>query len=251
MTLPVLIEIDSGGRRAGVLAQGPELLEIAGILDAAPGVTLKGVLTHAGHAYHARSVDDVRRIAAEERDAVVTAAHRLRQAGFPCPVVSAGSTPTATHADDLAGVTEMRPGVYMFQDIDQCALGTCRRDDVAVTVAATVIGHTRHAGQLILDSGALALSKDLSATEFLPAVGYGEVCDAMTAAILPGLTVAGVQQEHGIVPVADAGDFDALPVGARVRVMPNHACLTAAAHDHYWVIDDGAVVDRWDRTNGW
>ncbi len=145
----------------------------------------------------------------------------------------------------------MRPGVYVFYDLDQLALGSCARGDIALSVLASVIGHNRNEGHLLIDAGALALSKDLSATEFWPQVCYGEVCEANTLAPLEGLFVQRVHQEHGIIPVADEGWFDRLTVGAKVRVLPNHACMTAAAYPAYQVVEGTTVVEVWDRTNGW
>lgn len=249
--LEVLIEVDTGGERAGVLPGDPALLEIAQALRGSDQVRLAGVLTHAGHSYHAGSLAGIRAIAEAERAGVVEAAGRLRAAGHDCPIVSTGSTPTAIHAESLDGVTEMRPGVYVFFDLDQLALGSCRREDLALSVLASVIGHNRHVGQLLLDAGGLALSKDVSANEFRPEVGFGEVCDPGTLAPHAGLYVRDVHQEHGVVPVGDAADFERLPIGAQVRVLPNHACMTAAAYDAYHVVSEGRVVDRWERVNGW
>ncbi|MEZ5589997.1 MAG: alanine racemase [Gammaproteobacteria bacterium] len=247
----VMIEIDSGGRRAGVLPDSDALLSIGHILQQAPGVELIGVLTHAGHSYHCDAADAIQEVARQERDAIVLAAERLRAAGLPCPVVSAGSTPTACLAEDLSGVTEMRPGVFVFYDLDQLAIGVCQRQDLALSVLASVIGHNRHAGHLILDAGALALSKDISAQEFRTEVGYGELCDSTTQAVLPGLYVQSVSQEHGLVPVSDPDWYDRLPVGAKVRILPNHACITAAAYDCYQVLEGDEVIAQWDRVNGW
>ena len=246
----MLVEIDCGDKRAGVLADSPELLEIARTIHHAKNMTLAGVLTHAGHSYGAPDIAGVKAIAEDERLAAVHAAERLREAGLPCPTVSAGSTPTAMFAERFDGLTEMRPGVYMFLDLTQLSHGVCQRGDLALSVLASVIGHNRHAGHILLDSGALALSKDIGANAAWPETGYGDVCD-LTMRPLEGLHVAQVSQEHGIVPVSDDSVFKRLPVGSKVRVAPNHACITAAAYSCYNVVEGARVVDEWDRVNGW
>ena len=153
-----LVEIDSGDHRAGVAPDSPELIEIARLM----GDRFAGVMTHAGHSYDCRDIGAVKAVAEGERLAVVTAAERLRAAGMPCEVLSVGSTPTMTHADRLDGVTEARPGVYMFQDLFQAAIGSCTREDIAVTVLASVIGIDKAGNKFLVDAGALALSKDRS-----------------------------------------------------------------------------------------
>ncbi len=242
----VLIEIDCGGRRGGVPAGSPALLEIAEALEASGGSSCAGVLTHAGHAYYAEDLAALRRIAEEERDALVEAAGRLRAAGLPCPVRSVGSTPTALCAEHLEGITEMRPGVYMFCDLDQERRGVCRREDLALSVLARVLGHNLQAGRLLLDAGALALSKDHGGAE----VGYGLLCEARSMTPL-GLRVAAVEQEHGIVEVSAPEVFQRLPIGSLVRVLPHHACLTAAAYGTYRVVEGEEVVARWEKQRGW
>ena len=191
-------------------------------------------------------------VAEQERLAVVTAAEQLRAAGIPCPIVSGGSTPTALHSRDFTGITEMRPGVYVFNDLDQEYIGACAAGDIALSVLASVIGHYPHRNQLLVDAGALALSKDISAQEFQPKVGYGTIADPPAA----GMAVIECSQEHGFVAADDPLPYGNLPIGARVRILPNHACITAAAYDRYYVVDsdlDGgtSVVDVYDRINGW
>ena len=247
----VLIEIDSGEGRAGILPYGEEFMDIARTIDAAPNMSLTGVLTHAGHSYGCDSVEGIRDIAEVERLAITGAAARLREAGLPCPIVSAGSTPTAVHAANLEGVTEMRPGVFVFNDLKQLSIGACERDGLALSVLASVIGHNRNRGHIILDTGALALSKDISAHDDDPEVGYGEVCASDSLEPFSGLYVKAVSQEHGIVPVPEDKMFDALPIGTQVRILPNHACITAASYNHYEVLENGKITTRWDRVNGW
>jgi D-serine deaminase-like pyridoxal phosphate-dependent protein len=251
--LRFLVEIDCGGRRGGVEPESSELIAVARAIHERPGLSLAGVLTHAGQSYHASGPDALRRVAEEERAAVVRAAERLRASGLPCDTVSAGSTPTAVHAACLDGVTEMRPGVYVFFDLDQVGIGSCDMSDLALSVIATVIGHNRRAGRILIDAGGLALSKDNSAREFLADVGYGLVCGLDDGAPLEGLYVAEVHQEHGLIAaVAGEPPFEAFPLGRKVRILPNHACMTAAAHEAYWVTDGfGSVIERWERVNGW
>ncbi len=252
-TFSVFIEIDSGAGRAGLpFPELPGLLDIARVLHAAPGVELAGVMTHAGHSYHESTPDGIAAVAEQERLAVTGAADRLRAAGIPCPIVSAGSTPTAMHSKNFAGITEMRPGVYVFNDLDQELIGSCGPDDLALSVLASVIGHYPHRNQMLIDAGALALSKDISAQEFQPKVGFGTIVDAPTR----DMAVIACSQEHGFVASDDPIPYGNLPIGTRLRVLPNHACITAAAYDRYYVVDsdlDGgkSVVDIYDRINGW
>ncbi|MBS0561183.1 MAG: alanine racemase [Proteobacteria bacterium] len=240
-----LIEIDCGEARGGVLPDDPALLEIAARL----GPSLAGVMTHAGHSYSGRSDAAMAGFAEDERSAVVRAAERLRAAGYAVPIVSAGSSPTAVHAESLAGLTEMRAGVYMFGDLFQAEIGTHALEDIAVTVLASVTG--RRAGQVVIDAGGIALSKDRS-TEAAPVdYGYGLVLDIDGARSLGHAVVRRAYQEHGVVALDPAAPAD-LPVGARVRVAPNHTCMTVAAHDRYYVTDGGReVVAVWQRVNGW
>jgi D-serine deaminase-like pyridoxal phosphate-dependent protein len=248
----VLIEIDTGDGRAGVSPGSVELLEIGRALEEAAGASLRGVLTHAGQSYDCRTVAEIEAVAEAERAGAVEAAERLRAAGLPCPVVSVGSTPTATHARRLDGVTEMRPGVYMFGDVFQAEIGSCAMDDIAVSVLTTVTGHHPARAEMVVDAGGLALSKDRSTASGPRDVGYGLAVDPLRGD-LPELQVVRVSQEHGIV-AAPGGDlpFEALPVGARLRILPNHACMTAAAYDSYHVVDGGdEVVALWPRANGW
>jgi D-serine deaminase-like pyridoxal phosphate-dependent protein len=245
----VLIEIDCGDARAGLLSDSPQLIAVAQIIHGAANAELCGVLTHGGHSYLAKDIEGIKRAAREEREAVVGAAQRLRDAGLPCPVVSAGSTPTAIHGESYEGLSEMRPGVFF--DLDQLAREVCQREDLALSVLASVIGHNRHVGQIVLDAGALALSKDISANARWPQTGYGALCDIHSMQPLDGLHVAKVSQEHGIVPVSDEAQYDRLPIGAKVRILPNHACITAAGYACYHVVDGTQIVDKWERINGW
>ncbi|MGA9583305.1 MAG: alanine racemase [Allosphingosinicella sp.] len=246
---PVLIEVDTDGGRAGVAADDcARLVEIGRILDSAPGTELRGVMTHAGLSYGCRSPEALRAMAEQERSRAVAAAGSIRAAGLPAPVVSVGSTPTALFAERLDGVSEVRAGVYMFMDLVMADLGICSEEEIALSVLATIIGHRRDLGYLLVDAGGLAMSKDAGPARHKP--GYGSLWDVATGLPL-GLEIASTNQEHGLVPAGDE-DFRRLPIGTQVRIVPNHACMTAAAHERYHVVDGATeVVAVWERCNGW
>ena len=246
-----LVEVDCGEHRSGLSPTDAAVVEIARAIEEAPQLKFRGVLTHAGHSYGTNEPAEVAKIAAIERDAAVTAAARIRGAGIACDIVSVGSTPTALHADHLRGVTEVRAGIYMVWDLAQLSRSMCREDEIAVSVLASVIGHNRQGRALILDAGALALSKDIGANKHLPGVGYGYVCDAQSLDRLGALAVDAVHQEHGTVTIDNESWFERLPIGSLVRVLPNHACLTCAGYEAYDVVRGASVVDRWARINGW
>jgi D-serine deaminase-like pyridoxal phosphate-dependent protein len=244
----VLIEVDCGERRGGVRPDGQELLAIAARL----GDTLVGVVTHAGHSYAGRSASDMTAIAEAERAGIVRAATRLTEAGFPCPIVSMGSSPTALHAGRLDGITEIRAGVYMFGDLFQAEIGTHGPDDIALTVLASVIGRRPAEGRLLIDAGGLALSKDRSTAAAPVDFGFGLVLDALGRRSLGHCVVTSAYQEHGVVACDAALPPPRLAIGDKLRVAPNHTCMTAAAHDRYFVVDGSdEVVAIWPRVNGW
>jgi D-serine deaminase-like pyridoxal phosphate-dependent protein len=250
-TFDVQIEVNSGQNRGGLTPDSPDLVPLGRVIHGSNGLRLAGVLTHGGHSYDSRSAAECAAAAEQEREAIVKAAATLRSAGLPCPHVSPGSTPTAVHAKRLDGATEMRPGNYMFFDLHQVGIGSCRPDDIAVTVLATVVGHNHSTGRILIDAGGLALSKDAGANDQLPGTDYGWIAN-VNGNRIADLRVSRVSQEHGQVEGSGYAPFDHLPIGSKVRVMPNHSCMTAAAYGHYDVIDGGiAVVDRWDRCNGW
>ncbi|MDP9096547.1 MAG: hypothetical protein M3N26_08365, partial [Pseudomonadota bacterium] len=167
-------------------------------------------------------------------------------------VVSVGSTPTALHGPVVEGVTEIRCGVYMFGDLFQAQIHSGEIEDLAVSVLATVIGHRRQPDRLIIDAGALALSKDRSTAGMPFDAAFGMVIDIAGLPQTPVLRVDRVYQEHGVIDVADPSVLDTFPVGSRLRVLPNHVCLTAAMYDRYLVVDGSDIVrDTWYRCNGW
>jgi D-serine deaminase-like pyridoxal phosphate-dependent protein len=250
---PVLLEIDSDGHRSGIQPDHPGLLEIAQIVHDGDGTQLRGVMTHAGSSYGGDSVRAIQAIAEHERIAVVHSAERLAAAGFPCPIVSVGSTPTATFAETLTGVTEVRAGVFVFFDLVMAGLGVCSIDDIAISVLTTVLGHQVEKGWIITDAGWMALSRDRGTARQKVDYGYGKVCD-IEGNPIENLNVLDTNQEHGIIGDRSSHtvDLSKFPVGTTLRILPNHACATAAQHSVYHVVRKGKVVEAvWERFNGW
>ncbi len=251
--LEVLIEIDSDGHRSGVQPGSAELLAIAEALQS-QGMDVGGVMTHAGDSYNCRSLDSIRALAEQERAAVVLAAERLRTAGYSCPVVSVGSTPTALFAADLTGVTEVRAGVFVFFDLVMAGLDVCRLDEIAVSVLATVIGHQHEKGWTLIDAGWMAMSRDRGTSKQAIDQGYGVVCSA-DGQTLEDMIMVDANQEHGIIarrPGSTAGAPPALPIGSQVRILPNHACATAAQFPCYHPLGgDQHIAAPWQRFYGW
>jgi D-serine deaminase-like pyridoxal phosphate-dependent protein len=249
----VLIEIDTDGRRAGVPPESPLLPQIGAIL--ADAGSLAGVMTHCGASYDCRGSDALAAMAEQERARCVHAAERLRSCGLPCATVSVGSTPTALFAQDLAGVTEVRAGVYVFHDLVMAGLGVCTPDEIALSVLTTVIGHQRDKGWVLVDAGWMAMSRDRGTMAQPLDHGYGLVCDE-AGLPLDDWIVNQANQEHGIVEHRGGGGdaidvAERFPIGARLRVLPNHACATAAQHARYAVTEGGIVRHLWPRFNGW
>jgi D-serine deaminase-like pyridoxal phosphate-dependent protein len=244
----VMIEIDTDGHRSGVKPHDPVLLEIAAALQG--GARLKGVMTHAGASYDLNTPEALAAMAEQERSRCVAAAMLLRHGGHACEVVSVGSTPTALSARHLEGVTEVRAGVYIFFDMVMADVGVCTTDDIAISVLCTVIGHQSDQGWIITDGGWMAMSRDLGHDSH----GYGEVCDA-DGRPLPELGFGKANQEHGILQWRGDAGVDItqrFPVGSSLRVLPNHACATAAQHGQYHVIaQHGGDMLVWPRFSGW
>jgi D-serine deaminase-like pyridoxal phosphate-dependent protein len=237
--LHVWLKVDCGYHRAGVDPESAYALEVARELAREDGLVFDGLLSHSGHAYKTANKAEAARVAEAERETMVRFAQRLRVAGITVRDISVGSTPAMVAAEDLTGVTEARPGNYIFYDRTMILIGCCAPEDVGVTVLASVVSHQPGSDHFVVDAGALALSKDTGPAHLNLPAAFGAVRGH------PALTVASLSQEHGIV----RGPADALgeqfPVGARIEIVPNHSCLTVAHFDVYHVMRDGRVIDRW------
>jgi D-serine deaminase-like pyridoxal phosphate-dependent protein len=248
-----LIELDVDDHRGGLKPDDPKLAEVADRVKAA-GVDLFGVLSHAGESYALNTREALVAAAENERAATVYAAEILRAHGHACPVVSLGSTPTAHFAENLEGITEVRAGVYMFFDLVQHGVGVCTLDDLAISVLATVVGAKREKGWIIVDAGWMALSRDRGSSSQKVDQGYGVVCDEH-GHVYEDLIVTQASQEHGILAMrpGSAKSMPELPIGSKVRILPNHACAMAAQHDFYNVVTgtNPVIQARWSRMRGW
>ena len=248
----VYIEIDTDQHRSGVSPEDDNLLHIAKIIKDYD-LTLEGVLTHAGSSYEFNSPEDLKRISEVERSGCVRAAQRLRSAGYICPEVSIGSTPTALSAEQLIDVTEVRAGVYVFFDLVMSNVGVCSVDDISLSILTTVIGHQPEKGWAIVDAGWMAMSRDRGTQKQVKDYGYGQVCQ-LNGEPIDGYLLSSANQEHGIVSFQGAVDKEIVhrfPVGSQLLILPNHACATGAQYPAYQAVEADGSSQTWPRFYGW
>ncbi|MFP3609442.1 DSD1 family PLP-dependent enzyme [Paraburkholderia terricola] len=259
-TFEAWIEVDTDGHRSGITPEQDTLLEVGRILHD-NGVTVGGVMTHAGSSYELHTPQALAALAEQERAGCVRAAQRLRDAGIPCPAVSVGSTPTALAVGQLEGVTEVRAGVYVFFDLVMHNVGVCALEDIALSVLATVIGHQADKGWAILDAGWMAMSRDRGTSRQSHDFGYGQPC-LLNGTPLAGYVVSGANQEHGILSLTsssargdEGGHADDIaqrfPIGMKLRILPNHACATGAQFPEYHAVSPEGNSVEWRRFQGW
>ena len=223
--LDVLLKVDVGYHRVGVLPEDAAgiALRLAGL----PGISLRGIFTHAGQVYQAETPDAVAAIGRHEGETLASAGVALRNAGLSIEEVSVGSTPSARHAMRVSGVTECRPGNYVFHDASQVTLGTCAPEDCAMTVLATVVS-VPAPDRAVVDAG----SKTLSSDALRPRPdGHGLILGS-------GSRLRSLSEEHGVLRIEDGDSFR---VGERVRILPNHACVVSNLHDRLYGVRAGRV----------
>ena len=247
----ILIEIDCGEGRSGLFHQDQKIRDISRVFAEHDQTNLIGVLTHAGHSYSTKDKNEILSISNIERAEALASIKNFSNFNKMSPVISVGSTPTMFLASNLDGISEIRAGICMFWDLAQASRGICKIEEIAISVLASVIGHNHQRKRIIIDAGSLALSKDVSANNFMKEAGYGLVCNPDTGIPFDGLNVSEVHQEHGSIDVKTIDWFDNFPIGSLVRILPNHACLTCAAHEKYNVLENEQITERWSRTNGW
>jgi D-serine deaminase-like pyridoxal phosphate-dependent protein len=241
-TLDVLVKVDVGFHRCGI-DPNADALGFLQTVASLPGLKLRGLLSHAGHAYHAASEDELRTIAGQEAETLAGLKSRAAASGIALDEISVGATPTLRFSAGQPGVTELRPGNYVYFDRTQLALGAASLDDCALTVLATVV--SKHDGRIILDCGSKTLTND-QARGITPSAGYGAVLagesDALDYAreIDETLTIERLSEEHATVRVTGA---TRLEPGDRVRVVPNHSCVVSNLVDVVRLVDGDTVID--------
>ena len=236
LRLPVWLKVDCGYGRVGVDPRSEVAIELARRLHESATLGFAGCLTHAGHTYNQATPADIVAVAETERAVMVGFAERLRDEGIEPGELSVGSTPGMSLVESLDGIDEARPGNYALYDYTQTTLGSCGIDRSATSVLATVVSSRPDLGQSVADCGALVLSKDLGRDS---PPHFGRLYrDAESDELDEDLRVTSVSQEHAKLSAA-------LPVGTKIRIAPNHSCLTVARFDHFTVVQGNRVSDTW------
>jgi len=223
----ILLKINTGLYRVGILPD--EAMGVAEGIRPMDGVQLAGILTHEGHAMQANTREGARQYALEAGQTMVQLAERLREAGFGIEDVSVGSTPTARDIAYVPGVTEIRPGTYIFNDFNEMSVGVATEDTCSLTVLATVVSIPAN-DRAVLDAGSKTLTSDTIGPPS-SRTGYGYVKG------YPQITVARLTEEHGILSLPDAKST--LRIGQQVEIIPNHICPVVNLADVMYLMKDG------------
>ncbi|MDQ3487596.1 MAG: alanine racemase [Acidobacteriota bacterium] len=241
-TVDILVKVDVGFHRCGIDPDRPDAADFITKIANLPGLRFRGLLAHAGHGYGATSEAQIRGIAEAEAGTMAALADAVRAKGIEVAEISVGATPTVRYSVDQKGLTELRPGNYIYFDRTQVSLGAAAWDDCALTVLARVV--TKPApDRIIVDSGSKTLTNDL-ARGFAPAPGYGAVLGAITGVQAPddSLVVERLSEEHANVRVTSG--THALEPGDLVRIVPNHSCVVSNLVDSAWLVDGEDVIER-------
>jgi len=227
----VLAEVDVGLGRMGV-DPGTPLVELAKAIERMPRLRFEGFAYYPGHI---KAMDEAgQRALAELSNLMGGALEDCRAAGLNVRTVSGGSTPTLFHSHEIRGLTEIRPGTYIFNDINSVTSGACALADCAAAIHATVVS-TARPGQMIIDGGSKTFSSDRPADS--ANVTFGHVVEA------PGARFHKMNEEHGFVDIA--GAEREFRVGERVRVIPNHICTAVNLHARVFGVRGEKVEEVW------
>jgi D-serine deaminase-like pyridoxal phosphate-dependent protein len=232
-TCRLLVEVDTGLHRIGV--QPSEALDLARAIDRLPAVDLVGVLTHEGHIYTAASnVAEMERMTHEACHVVLDIAADMQASGLQASVVSVGSSGTARFGMAVQGITEVRPGTYVFNDLTQLELGAARESDIAACVVATVVSRPAP-DRAVIDAGTKTLSSDQRIVRTAER-SFGRL------AAWPDTWLIRASEEHGVLGLSPDSP---LKIGDRVAIIPNHICSAVNLHDAVLIAEEGRIVDEW------
>ena len=238
----VLVKVDVGFHRCGIDPGADGAAQSIATIAALPGLRFRGLLSHAGQAYGATSEAELKAVADHEGQTMAALVDQLRALKVDVPEVSVGATPPIRYSIGQDGITEIRPGNFIYFDRTQVSLGAAGWDDCALTVLARVVS-TPAAGRLILDSGSKTLTNDL-ARGFTPSPGYGAVLQSITGEQKQdeSLVIERLSEEHANVRVQNGSSR--LRTGDLVRIVPNHSCVVSNLVDAAWMMDGEQVLDR-------
>jgi D-serine deaminase-like pyridoxal phosphate-dependent protein len=237
-SLDVLIKVDVGFHRCGIDPEERTALDFIRAVASLPGLRLRGLLSHAGHGYHATSEEELCAVAAREAETLVGLRDAARRSGIDLAELSVGATPTLRFSARQRGLTELRPGNYVYFDRTQVALGACSLADCALTVAATVVSKPA-SDRIILDCGSKTLTND-QARGIATVAGFGAVLTGDGTAEDGSLTIERLSEEHATVRVSGG---TRLEPGDRVRVVPNHSCVVSNLVDVVRLVDGDEVAE--------
>ena len=247
IVVEVLMKVDCGYHRCGVNPESHDSIKLVQRIVESSHLRFKGILTHAGHSYNAKTPQQVKEIVKQEQEVMVKFARKLEheERNLKPEIVSIGSTPTMSVTDKIMeGITEIRPGNYVFYDYSQVQLGSCRLNDCALTTLARVIGRYNH--HFVIDAGATSLSKDLGLSTNQNENEFGKIYQDYENDLLESsLGIRSISQEHGKVQVTDPSILERFHIDAMTRILPNHSCLTANLHDYYYIVEGSKIVDKW------
>ena len=240
------IKVDTGYHRSGVSWEDfDQILSLAQTIKKSSQMKFAGLLTHSGHSYHAKSIDEIKSIYSETLSRLSEVKQELEQKGISPCAISIGDTPGCSIVESFEGVDEIRPGNFTFYDLMQCNIGSCTEDEIAVVVTCPVVSKNKERKQVIIYGGAVHFSKEKIADEYMKDI-YGYVTidnNSKWGKAEKSAPIISLSQEHGIIQVEDDKLFDEIEIGDFLLVFPVHSCLTGNLYEEYRTLD-GETISR-------
>lgn len=239
----VWLKIDVGYNRTGILwNRFNEVVALACQISNSEKMVFKGLLTHSGHTYQARSANEVRLIYYDTVQKLKQLKQKLIEQGFAATQISIGDTPSCSIVEDFSGVDEIRPGNFAFYDIMQLKIGSCTEKEIAVAVVCPVVAKHRGRNEIVIYGGAVHLSKEfIIDNDGNKIFGYVALLQERGwGMIIPNTFVSALSQEHGIIKTNEAF-FDQIKIGDILAILPVHSCLTVQLLRSYLTLDGETV----------